>query len=169
MPGDGLLHPVVLAALVALVLNDQVLKAAWPGLVTGKLSDVAGLVLAPLVLQAAWELGRWLVGHAWGPSRWALIGAVALVGIGFAGAKTLEPMADFYRVGLGLFQWPFAALASLIGSGAVVGPSPVAFARDPWDLIALPALALPLILGQRRVDQAQANSADEDDPDGHRG
>ena len=33
-----------------LALNDHVLKQAWPGWVTGKLSDVAGLVVAPAVL-----------------------------------------------------------------------------------------------------------------------
>ncbi|WP_156325293.1 hypothetical protein [Nonomuraea sp. SBT364] len=36
----------VVAALV-LLLNDHLLKHAWPGPVTGKLSDVAGLVVAP--------------------------------------------------------------------------------------------------------------------------
>ena len=43
-------HPLSVAALVLLALNDHVLKQAWPGFVTGKLSDVAGLVVAPLVL-----------------------------------------------------------------------------------------------------------------------
>jgi hypothetical protein len=40
-------HPLTVLALVTLVLNDHVLKAAFPGWWTGKLSDVAGLVLAP--------------------------------------------------------------------------------------------------------------------------
>ena len=40
-------HPVTVLALVVLVLNDHVLKAAQPGWLTGKLSDVVGLVLAP--------------------------------------------------------------------------------------------------------------------------
>ncbi|MDA0638658.1 hypothetical protein OUY22_35060 [Nonomuraea sp. MCN248] len=33
--------------MIVLLLNDHVLKQTWPGLVTGKLSDVAGLVVAP--------------------------------------------------------------------------------------------------------------------------
>ena len=41
----ALAHPGSVLALVVLVLNDHVLKQAWPGLVTGKLSDVAGLVV----------------------------------------------------------------------------------------------------------------------------
>ncbi|WP_157521691.1 hypothetical protein [Herbidospora cretacea] len=44
-------HPLTVAALVVLVVNDHVLKQAWPGLVTGKLSDVAGLVLLPALLD----------------------------------------------------------------------------------------------------------------------
>ncbi|MFG1947351.1 hypothetical protein [Nonomuraea sp. NPDC048826] len=33
--------------MIVLLLNDHILKHAWPGFVTGKLSDVAGLVVAP--------------------------------------------------------------------------------------------------------------------------
>ncbi|WP_433351553.1 hypothetical protein ACQP25_00740 [Microtetraspora malaysiensis] len=40
-------HPVTVLALAVLLLNDHVLKGLWPGPVTGKLSDVAGLVVAP--------------------------------------------------------------------------------------------------------------------------
>ena len=43
-------HPLTVGATAVLLLNDHVLKPAWPGLVTGKLSDVAGLVAAPPVL-----------------------------------------------------------------------------------------------------------------------
>lgn len=50
----GLLRWPYVVALVALVLNDHVFKGSgWlPGWVTGKLSDVAGLFLAPAVLAA---------------------------------------------------------------------------------------------------------------------
>ncbi|MGN9786373.1 hypothetical protein ACTMTF_33450 [Nonomuraea sp. ZG12] len=45
-----------MVSLFVLLLNDHLLKEAWPGLVTGKVSDVAGLVVAsPLV---ALLLGR---------------------------------------------------------------------------------------------------------------
>ena len=52
-PRASLTHPLFLAALAALALNDHLLKGsgAWPAL-SGKLSDVAGLLVAPLVL--AW-------------------------------------------------------------------------------------------------------------------
>lgn len=159
VPGDGLLHPVALVALIVLVANDHVLKAAWGGLVTGKLSDAAGLVLAPLVAQALWEVGRRSLRRPWGPSHATVVVAIVLVGAGFAAANTLEPAAAVYRVGLGLLQWPFAALAALMTSGEPRGPSPVLFVRDPWDLLTLPALAVPLVLGYRRVHHAEADSA----------
>ena len=49
----ALAHPLAVGSLVLLALNDHVLKQAWPGWVTGKLSDLAGLVVAPLVLAVA--------------------------------------------------------------------------------------------------------------------
>ena len=50
--GRWLGHPATVIALLVLVVNDHVLKAAYPGWVTGKLSDAAGLVLAPPLLAA---------------------------------------------------------------------------------------------------------------------
>jgi hypothetical protein len=150
VPGDVLLHPLAVAALVTLVANDHVLKAAWPGAVTGKLSDVAGLALTPLVLVAGWEVGRWALGRPWGPSRSAILGAVVATGLAFAAAKTLPPAADVYRVGLGVLQWPFAAVGALIGSGPLPELRPVAFVRDATDLVALPALLVPFVVGHRR-------------------
>lgn len=35
-----------------LVLNDHVLKSAWPGVVTGKLSDIAGVVMVAIAMTA---------------------------------------------------------------------------------------------------------------------
>ncbi|WP_067173473.1 hypothetical protein [Microtetraspora niveoalba] len=40
-------HPATVVATAVLLLNDHVFKDLWPGPVTGKLSDVAGLVVAP--------------------------------------------------------------------------------------------------------------------------
>ncbi|MGE0790826.1 MAG: hypothetical protein AB7S26_34445 [Sandaracinaceae bacterium] len=55
--GGALTHPLFLGALVVLVLNDHVLKGSGllPAVITGKLSDAAGLIVAPVTL--AWLLG----------------------------------------------------------------------------------------------------------------
>ena len=68
-PGSALLHPLVLGAVALLLLNDHVFKARWPSWWTGKLSDVAGLVMFPLVLQALWEQARAWGGRGFRPSR----------------------------------------------------------------------------------------------------
>lgn len=45
-----LLHPAFLLALAVLLLNDHVLKEAFASPITGKMSDVAGLVVLPVLL-----------------------------------------------------------------------------------------------------------------------
>ena len=55
-PGDLLLHPIAVLAVAVLVINDHVLKGLAPGLLTGKLSDLAGLLFFPLLLASVVEL-----------------------------------------------------------------------------------------------------------------
>jgi len=95
-----LLHPVPLGAIVLLVVNDHVLKARGPGFVTGKLSDVAGLVFFPLFLDALPGL------RDADPTR-RLRGCVAVTVVVFTAVKTWAPATTLYEVGLGLLQWPF--------------------------------------------------------------
>ncbi|GAA4108251.1 hypothetical protein GCM10022415_00750 [Knoellia locipacati] len=106
--------PPTLAALVVLLVNDRVLKDQWPGVVTGKLSDVAGLVLAPplvAVLLAALGVPR---SRAW---------AIGTTGVLFAAAKGL-------------------AVGSALASSAWSLVMPSLVRHDPTDLVALPALWL---------------------------
>ena len=150
-PGDGLLHPVALVALVALVVNDQLLKAAWPGPVTGILSDIAGLVVAPLALQAIWEVATWTAGRWTGPSRRVLATAIIAVGVGFALLQLWPPATEAYRIGLGALQWPFAALAAALAGSAPPAARPVVAVGDIEDVLALPALLVSWWAGAARV------------------
>jgi hypothetical protein len=152
-PADGLLHPIALCALALLVANDQLLKSAWPGVVTGKLSDIAGLILAPLALQAAWEVVAWRAGRWRGPSIRVLSVAIITVGIAFAAIQLWSPATELYRWSLGAAQWPFRALAaSLIGApgGGLV---PVQATADAQDLLTLPTLAITWWTGRPRTSQ----------------
>ena len=58
--GSALTHPVTVAALGVLLLNDMVLKALWPqAWLTGKLSDLAWVMFAlPLLAFLAYHEGR---------------------------------------------------------------------------------------------------------------
>lgn len=90
VPGSGLLHPVALGAVVVLVVNDHVLKAAFPGVITGKRSDFAGMLFFPVMLQSAAE---WLGLAPWADRRVAWACAAITAG-GFAAVKTWTPAAD---------------------------------------------------------------------------
>lgn len=45
-------HPFTLACGALLIVNDHLLKQAYPGLLTGKLSDIAGVAMVAMVLSA---------------------------------------------------------------------------------------------------------------------
>jgi hypothetical protein len=152
-PGDGLLHPVALVALPLLILNDQLLKAVWPGVVTGKLSDVAGLVVAPLVLQALWEIGQWIAGRWHGPTMSVLVVAIIAVGLGFAAVQVWDPASNAYEWALGTAQWPFRAFAAVLVGAPSPSITPVVATADAEDLLALPALAVTWWVGRRRIPE----------------
>lgn len=83
-------RPWFFVAVVVLALNDHVFKGAWPGWVTGKLSDVAG-VLVVATLAAV------LTGPTWG---------MVLAGLGFVALKTIPGVAE--------------AVSPLLGGGVVL-------------------------------------------------
>lgn len=49
---DLLVSPALALSVALLVVNDHVLKDRWPGVVTGKLSDIAGVAMMAIVLAA---------------------------------------------------------------------------------------------------------------------
>ncbi|MFJ8962452.1 hypothetical protein ACIRG5_23975 [Lentzea sp. NPDC102401] len=109
-------HPLTVAATAVLLLNDHVFKQAWPGVVTGKLSDVAGLVVAPAVLGVLFGLFR--------AGPFGAAAATLLTGAGFAWVKLSRTGAEVASAAWSIVNGPSVVLA------------------DPSDLIALPALGL---------------------------
>jgi hypothetical protein len=134
-----------------LVLNDHFLKTRFPGFVTGKLSDLAGLAFFPLLLQAVWELGQHALGRPWKPSRRALAVSVATTGVVFSLVKLWPPASEAYRWVWGLLQWPVAALVRAVRGEELPGWFAVALVRDPTDLLALPALGIAAWIGSTRL------------------
>ncbi|EYF04506.1 hypothetical protein [Chondromyces apiculatus] len=110
----ALLHPLWLLSLTLLVVNDHLLKGSGllPGWMTGKLSDFAGLIVAPALLAALLRLS----------SKGALIGAHLATGAVFA-AINLSP-----------------AFARAVEGLMALTPFPWVIVVDAEDLIALPAL-----------------------------
>lgn len=141
--GDGMRHPVAIAAVAVLLVNDHLLKGNGPPWLTGKLSDVAGLLFFPLLLQAAVEV----VGYPRSPRAFArsdrlLLGAIAATAAVFAAINTVPAAADGYRHGLGALSWPLRGLL------AGAPPGPVSLVEDATDLLVLPVLWLTWRIGR---------------------
>ena len=156
-PGDGLLHPLPLAGVVLLLLNDHLLKEAIPGIITGKLSDLAGLLFFPLLLQALWEWSTAWFSTSWKPSRRVLWFSVVATGLAFSSIQLWAPATELYVWGLGYLQWPFRQGMSLLSGGGWLQPRQVMMVPDPTDLLALPALLVSLMVGDRRLQRGEAS------------
>lgn len=153
-PRDLLLHPIALAAIALLVLNDHVLERAMPGWWTGKLSDFAGLTFFPLLLAALVDGVR----RARDPR--ALVRAASIAtAIVFALVKTRPLATDAFRCALGGLQWPLAAAQAMIAGHAIHAPVPVAAVTDPTDLIALPFAAIAIVLARAEATRPIAGVA----------
>ena len=113
-PLRALGHPAFLVALAVLVLNDHSLKGSGvlPGWFTGKLSDFAGLLVAPAVLIALAGLR----------SRRSVAWAHAAVGLGLAAIKLFPAAAGFVETTMANTLTPWHIVV------------------DPTDLLALPML-----------------------------
>lgn len=142
--GSVLTHPLAIGALVILLVNDHVLKAAYPGWITGKLSDFSGMVIAPLVLVVIVDAiapAKLRAGSGW---------ACALaVGCAFAACKTWAPAAEAYEAGLALARSPFRWLLSAILERPPSSER-VVLVRDATDLIALPMGAVAAWIARSR-------------------
>ena len=110
-------HPFSWMSIGLLLVNDHLLKGLFPGVITGKLSDFAGLFFFPFLVA---------LGLAMVTSRWKLdprrLGGVAFLvtGLLFVLVKVFPP------VNLAAGEW----LSALYGR-------PIAVAPDPSDLLAL--------------------------------
>jgi hypothetical protein len=97
----------LLTMTLLLLANDHLFKQWYPGLITGKLSDLAGPFVVYRLLRGIPPLG---LNHGWS----------TLISLGFAIAvKTSQPLAD---------------LAARSTCGLIF--SHCGFIADPWDLLA---------------------------------
>lgn len=125
-----LAHPLSVAALALLLINDHLLRRFWPSWVTGKLGDITWLFVAPLALAALLAGISGLVYRTRSPRARQLalqlpfLAAYALVGLVFILVKTLPAVHAVVT----------RTLAEILGAAP-------ALVRDPSDLLTLPALA----------------------------
>jgi hypothetical protein len=156
---DGLLHPLALAAIVTLLVNDHFAKAYWPGSITGKVSDLAGLVFFPALLVGLWEVLR-VSARKWAePTRSAVLIAAVATGVAFTLVKTTSAGAVVWGLGLGACQWLLGVLPSIASGSGVGHIKPAIVVVDPTDLIALPGLLISVAIGLSRVGQQHRDQA----------
>jgi hypothetical protein len=147
----ALAHPIAITAVVVLVLNDHWWKTAYPSWLTGKLSDFAGLVFFPLLLQALVELGLASVRRYERPSRTLLVVMIAITALGFVWVKTSELGERMYGVVLGSARWPFQAAIAVLRGVPRPGVEHPDIVRDTSDLIALGGLLITYVIGRART------------------
>lgn len=107
LPVEELTHPAVIAAIVLLGINDWYLKTRFPGFLTWKLSDFAGIMFFPLLLTAmadTWLLvcnfflrkaGRTLAFND-SLNRTKLLGCIAFTGVFFSLLKLFPACAGVF-------------------------------------------------------------------------
>lgn len=140
MRGDFLLSWVFLGSLLALLINDFILKPNHPGVLSGILSDLAGMIFFPVFFVAISEFAAALL-----PDRplasprwfWISTGLVAF----------LLVFVKFTEVGQGLYS---ALVTPILNSplAALTVGAPGAVS-DPWDLLALLLVPIPVLVGYR--------------------
>ena len=97
---SALTHPVTIAALVLLLLNDGLFKSLWPDAwLTGKLSDLAWVVFASPLL--AFVLSLLLGRRRFGRRTAVLVSYIGLPAL-YAAFNTFEPVHDRILWGLSL-------------------------------------------------------------------
>lgn len=144
VPGELLLHPLALASLVVLLVNDHWAKERFASDATGKLSDVAGIFLFPLLLVSVAEALRWMWGTDPEPGRRRreTFGAAVFTALAFSAIKTVTLAGWLYTTSVGAVRWVPSVVRSLMGSHGVPPFPDVQLIRDPTDLLALPILIL---------------------------
>ena len=128
-PARALLTPTWILALALLVANDHWLKGSglMPGVLTGKLSDFAGMIVAPVLLATLLRVR----------SRRALLACHVAVGAVFAGIQLSPAFAAQWSALMGVFGHPWTITC------------------DPTDLIALPFLGLAWALLVPEMDASR--------------
>lgn len=144
--GRAMLHPACLLALGLWWLNDDVLKARYHNFLTGKLSDLACMVVFPVLVLSVIQVVQSLRGVAWFPRRAHVLATLFGVGVLFAAINLSATVGHAYRVVFAHVLFPFL----FAFHGAHHLPA-ISHTQDPTDLLVLPALYLAYLLAPRRA------------------
>ncbi len=157
--GDWILHRVFLFAIVGLLLNDHVFKVYCSSSLTGKASDIFGMIFFPMLLASSFELVARCIRVPCFLGRVGIGASVTATGVFFAAINLIDSFASSYREIVASFYlaigWP-ATRAQLVAS---------VHAMDASDVLVLPALLVPYWIAHcrlkalRRLDGQSAHVA----------
>jgi hypothetical protein len=130
-------------------LNDHLFKAWSANPLTGKLSDVAGLAVVPLIPVCVYGLLCAARQRPTAHHRTVLFTSLITVGGLFAAVNTQPLCSVAYQWAMAFAQWPFRAAVHSLAGQAPPPIAPLGHTLDPTDLLALPALLIPWWVAQR--------------------
>lgn len=142
--GESLLHPLCIASVAVLIVNDHCFKHAMPGVITGKLSDFAGLVFFPHLLVSLGQCVAAALGRPLRPTTRSFALILSAVGAVFVAIK-VSTLGDRW------YEQTLTVLYQVVGSLHDDARSTV-FAKntaDATDIIAISALIASYWVGVR--------------------
>ncbi|MDP2291059.1 MAG: hypothetical protein Q8M22_07695 [Actinomycetota bacterium] len=131
-------HPFTIASVCLLVVNDHLVKQRWPGVVSGKLSDVAGVWMVGALVVAALGSVRW--GTACTAVAFATLktsASVAVLAAPILGGVTRRDPTDLVAL---VVLWPLGRVALRCGARRTRR------ANDAWSTVAAVFVALSAVL-----------------------
>lgn len=138
--GDFLLSPLFLLSLILLLFNDLYLKLNYPGLVSGILSDAAGIVFFPIFLVAVAEFFASIIPRKpWAQPSWFIVATISIAFLFVIMKYTTWGESVF----VSLTEW----VRDLIGKP--LGFMQRGLVGDPLDLLALLLIPVPILFGFR--------------------
>ncbi len=144
------MNPIALFSLGLLILNDHILKHRYGNSITGKLSDIAGLIFFPLLVIVLIESCR----KAFRKNRWQIdneqvVIVFCIVAMGYLLVKCSQPIADAYSYVLGSAEWSLVAMKQACTGHSIDKLMPREVLADPTDLVALPAVGVAWLIVKR--------------------
>jgi hypothetical protein len=134
-----LISPVFTGAVALLAVNDHLLKDQWPGVVTGKLSDFAGVAVVAILLATVLRPGTAVAVTAGGFVALKAISGVNELAAPVLGGVTLTDRSDLIAL---IILWPIHRwLTRPVDRERTSGPSAI-----QWrSLLAIPALGVAVL------------------------
>jgi hypothetical protein len=109
------------------------------------------------------EIGLWVVGLRRSSNR-CLVASAALVTVAFGLINVTNVGADAYAWTFGWLQAAPSAITATMAGLPLPDATPVKIARDPSDLLMLPAVALAVVVGWDKSSRGNDNAAGRRDP-----